>query len=89
MTLRTVKSTVTFANPFTLSDLGEVLPPGTYPVETEEELIEGLSFQVYRRVRTLFHLPGGAGAPGLSRILTLDPEMLDEALERDNASNAA
>lgn len=83
-----MKSTVTFSNPFTLGDLGELLPPGVYDVETEEELIEGLSFPVYRRVRTEFYLPDAQGRTALARILTLDPELLDEALAQDNATNA-
>ena len=34
-----------------------VQPPGTYTVETEEELIEGLSFPAYRRKATVMLLP--------------------------------
>jgi len=45
------KKTVTFANSFKLGDFEEVLPPGIYEVETDEELLEGLSFQAYRRIR--------------------------------------
>ena len=44
MTTRTTKKTVTFAKPFTLSPLDEVLEPGDYDVETDEELLDGLSF---------------------------------------------
>ena len=87
MTARTTKSTVTFAHPFTLGELNEVLPSGTYDVETDEDLIEGLSFQVYRRVQTLFHVPDKSGMPGLARTLTIHPDALDDAMERDALSN--
>ena len=86
MTVRTTKKCVTFAKPFTLGDFDEVLPPGTYDVETDEELLEGLSFHAYRRILTLIHLPAKSGHPGLSRTLTIDPNELDAALKRDAAS---
>ena len=84
MTVRTTKTTVTFAHPFVLGDLDEVLPPGSYAVENDEELLEGLSFHAYRRVLTLIHLPAGLSQRGgLSRTLTIDPKVLDAALKRD------
>jgi hypothetical protein len=89
MTVRTTKRTVTFANSFTLGDFNEVLAPGTYDVETDEELLEGLSFHAYRRTLTLIHLPAKSGHRGLSRTLTIDPNELDAALKRDVASGTA
>lgn len=89
MTVRTTKKTVTFANSFVLGDFDEVLPPGTYDVETDEELLKGLSFYAYRRVLTLIRLPAKTGQQGLSRVLTVDPDELDAALKRDEASIAA
>lgn len=86
MTVRTTKSTVTFANSVVLGDFDEVLPPGAYDLETDEEVVEGLSFNAYRRVLTLIHLPAKPGRPGLSRTLTIDPNELDAALKRDAAS---
>lgn len=86
MTVRTTRKTVTFASSFVLGDFDEVLPPGAYEVETDEELLEGLSFHAYRRTLTLLHLPGPRG---LSRVLTVDPNELDAALKRDGASAAA
>jgi len=88
MTVRTTKKTVTFVKSFKLGDFEEVLPPGTYNVETDEELIEGLSFQAYRRILTLIHLPAKSRNPRLSRTLTIDPNELDAALKRDAASGA-
>ena len=88
MTVRTTKTTVTFMHPFTLVDMDEVLPAGTYDVDTDEELLEGVSFEAYRRVRTLVYLPLKPGNSDLVRTLTIDPEALDSAIERDNASNA-
>jgi len=89
MTVRTTKKTVIFANFFTLGDFDEVLPPGPYDVETDEELLDGLSFQAYRRILTLIHLPAKSGHPGPSRTLKVDPNDLDSALRRDAASGTA
>lgn len=47
---RTTTTTVAFAKPFLIGDEGETCPAGTYRVEIEEELLQGLSFPAYRRV---------------------------------------
>ncbi|MCR9254462.1 MAG: hypothetical protein NXI16_00005 [Alphaproteobacteria bacterium] len=88
MTVRTTKKTVTFVNPFQLGDVDEVFPPGGYEVETDEELLEGLSFQAYRRTLTLMHLPAKSGHQKSMRTLTIDPNELESALKRDAASGA-
>jgi hypothetical protein len=85
MTIRTSKKTVTFRKPFVLGEFDEVLPAGAYSVETDEELLEGISFPAWRRKLTLIHLPAKSGNPGLTRTLTIDPNELDEALKRDRA----
>lgn len=89
MTVRTTRKAVTFVNSFKLGHFDEVLPPGTYEVETDEELLEGLSFHAYRRTLTLIHLPAKSGRRELTRTLTIDPNDLDAALKRDAASGAA
>lgn len=85
MTIRTSKKTVTFKWPFNLAGFDRELPAGAYNVETDEELLEGISFPVYRRIATLIHLHVQAGKPGLTQILTIDPKELDAALRRDEA----
>jgi hypothetical protein len=85
MTIRTSKKTVTFKWPFNLAGFDRELPAGAYNVETDEELLEGISFPVYRRIATLIHLHAQAGKPGLTQILTIDPTELDAARRRDEA----
>jgi hypothetical protein len=87
MNTRTTKKTITFLNPCLLDEFDEVLPAGRYKVETDEELLEGLSFQAFRRTLSFLHLPATPGHQGLSRTLAIDPKALDEALERDRAWN--
>jgi len=85
MTIRTSKKTVTFRKPFVLGGFDEVLPAGAYSVETDEELLEGVSFPAYRRKLTVIRLRAKSNNPGLTRSLTIDPNELDAALKRDQA----
>jgi len=87
MLTRTSKKTVTFKEPFIFGKFDETQAAGDYVVETDEELIQGLSFPAYRRVLTLIHLHAKSGRPGTKHILTIDPADLDAALARDQASS--
>ena len=86
MTMRTIRNTVTFRMPFVLGEIDEVLPPGAYEVETDEELLEGISFPAYWRVSAFIHLHPKPDQPGITRTWTIDPKELDAALERDRAA---
>lgn len=83
MTLRTTRTLTTFARPFWLDEVAELQPAGTYAVQTDEELIEGLSFLAYRRVSTTIALPLKAAPTGSFQIVTIDPAALEAALKRD------
>ena len=61
-----------------------MLPAGTYRVVTDEELIEAISFPVYRRVATMMFVPAPPGASSIEMV-TVDPLDLQAALERDQA----
>ena len=87
MTVRTIQKTAVFKSPFVLTSLDEVFPAGTYCVEMDEELLENISFPAYRRIRTVIRLQAEPGRPGVSRILTIDADELDEAIERDRVSS--
>jgi hypothetical protein len=83
MTERSTRRTVTFARPFVLDGFDQELPAGKYVVETDEELLQGLSFPVYRRVSTTFYVDVLPGRPGQREAWQIDPEALDAALIRD------
>jgi hypothetical protein len=83
MTMRTTKSTVTFVRPFRLGAFGEQLPAGRYPIETDEELLEGMSFPAYRRIATVMQLMPDLLHRGVTEIAVVDPEQLEEALTMD------
>lgn len=86
MAARTIKRTVTFRKPFVLGTFEEVLPAGDYVMETDETLIDGISFPVYRRVATRLCLPAKSGRIHLERTLSVDPAELESALARDRAA---
>ena len=83
MTVRTSRKSVTFTQPFSLSGLDEVQPAGTYTVETDEELLPGLSFPAYRRIATLIFLPSRGRGPIVEEVVNIDPLELQAAQERD------
>ena len=62
MIVRTSSKTVTFAHPFLLKGVDRILAAGDYRIVTDEELIEELSFPVYRRVATMIFAPENLAA---------------------------
>jgi hypothetical protein len=60
MTMRSRRETVTFKHPFQIRGIDRLLPPGNYEIVTDEEMIEGLSFPVFRRVATMIMVPAAA-----------------------------
>ena len=80
MTVRTSRKIVTFARPFELRGMDGVQPAGTYTIETDEELLQDLSFPAYRRTATFIFLPAQPGSTVLARIANIDPADLEAAL---------
>ena len=62
MTTRSRRETVHFKRPFRIKGIDRLMPPGAYEVVTDEEMIEGLSFQSFRRVATMMMVPGVASS---------------------------
>jgi hypothetical protein len=83
MTVRTSRKTVTFTRPFSLSAIGEVQPAGSYTVETDEELLPGLSFPAYRRIATLIILRSRGRGRVIEEVFSIDPLELQAAQDRD------
>jgi hypothetical protein len=83
MTTRTTTKKVTFVRPFLLEGIDRTLPAGEYEVVTDEELVEGLSFPVYRRVSTMIYVPARSHPASSVEMVTIDPLALQEARDRD------
>jgi hypothetical protein len=83
MTIRTSSKTVSFARPFLLKGIDRVLAAGQYKVITDEELIEELSFPVYRRVATMIFVPADSQNSSSVEMVAIDPRDLQDAQDRD------
>lgn len=83
MTTRSHSKSVIFNHPFELKGVDRILPPGVYRVVTDEELIEELSFPVYRRVATMIFVPAESRHASSVEMVAIDPHELQAALERD------
>ena len=82
MTTRIQRRTIEFRRAFLLKGVDRILPPGKYDIVSDEELIEGLSFPVYRRVSTIIFVPAAAQASAIEMV-TVDPRDLQSAQDRD------
>jgi len=80
---RTITTQVTFSHPFEIEGIAERLPAGTYIVETEEEQLQALSFDAWRRLETVIHLPRRPGGPIVDQVCPIDPKALEASLARD------
>lgn len=89
MTTRTSDKTVTFSHPFLLKGVDRILAAGDYRVVTDEELIEQLSFPVYRRVATMIFVPADSQNTSSVEMVSIDRRDLKEAQDRDAALRAA
>jgi hypothetical protein len=87
MITRTRRDSVVFRCAFRLAGVDRELPPGDYPVLTDEELIEGLSFPAYRRVSTMLLVPALSKLAALEMV-TIDPRELEAAQARDAETRA-
>ena len=79
MSIRTQRKAVTFARPFSVIGRDYLQPGGTYTVETDEQLVDGLSFPAYRRTATSIFLPAHPARPGWAEVAQMDPLELDDA----------
>ena len=76
MFVRSTRSMVTFSNDFTIGDSQQELPAGTYEIVVEEELIQGLSFEAYRRTATYLMVRGRGSNAGQTTMQTTLKEEL-------------
>jgi hypothetical protein len=83
MATRTSETTVTFLHPFLLKGVDRILAAGDYRVVTDDELIEQLSFPVYRRVATMIFVPADSQNTSSVEMVSIDPRDLQNAQDRD------
>jgi hypothetical protein len=71
---------------FTLAGYGDALPAGEYEVVVEEELLQGLSFEAYRRTATYLTVRGTGPRAGRTEMRQVTQKDLEAALSRDRAA---
>jgi hypothetical protein len=77
--MRTTRESITFDRPFSLMAVDDLQPAGTYMIDIDEELIEGLSFLAYRRIATTIYLPLHQGNQGSVQAVQVEPRELTAA----------
>lgn len=85
MTLRSTRSRVTFSKPFTLAGYPGDLPAGDYEILAEEELLQGLSFEAYRRTATYLTVRHKGVRQGQTELRMTTESDLKKALRQDQA----
>lgn len=80
---RTRRTQLTFDRSFTLAGVDFTLPAGVYEILTDEEMIEGLSFPVFRRTATF--IMARASPVGPTEMVAVDPAQLAAAHQDANA----
>ena len=86
MNTRSSRLMVTFSHPFSLEGYPGELPAGAYEVIVEEELLQGLSFEAYRRTATYLTVRGRGGHAERTELRAISDSDLKEALSRDRGA---
>ena len=88
MSVRTRRKLMTFAQPFLLRAIDSLLPAGTYKMDIDEELIDGLSFLAYRRTATWLHLPSITTMSGTSEMILVQPSELEKGRQEGSEASS-
>ena len=80
--MRTRRETVHFKQSVQIEGIDRPLAAGPYEVIIDEEMIEGLSFECFRRVRTSIMVPGIAQKSSMEMI-SITSAALTEARRSD------
>lgn len=83
MLTRSTRAMVTFSNDFTIGDSQREFQLGAYEILVEEECLQGLSFEAYRRTATYLMVPGRGSNAGQTTMHTTTKEELERAVARD------
>ena len=88
MTIRSRHETITFEHPFTIKGIDRLLPPAAYEVITDEEMIEGLSFPVFRRIATMIMVPAAPPRTLTMERISIGPVDLADAQRIDASTHS-
>jgi hypothetical protein len=83
--MRSTTATVIFKNSFRLPGHDTDFPSGSYDVLREDERLDGLTFEAFRRVATYLRVWGRGVKAGQTELLPITEQDLDAALQADKA----
>jgi hypothetical protein len=86
MMMRTTRTTVLFKHSFKLGESDEKHPAGSYSIETDEELLQDVSFPAYRRTATWMQRINDINPTRIMPTALVDPLQLEAALLADRTS---
>lgn len=86
METRSTRTTLTFRNAFTLPHDVRTVPAGDYVLVTEEERLEGLTFNAYRRISGYLIIGGGPTNPGRTEMIPVTEAEVEALVARDIAA---
>jgi hypothetical protein len=89
MELRSNSVTVTFHQSFCLPGHDAAFPAGTYEVLSEDERLDGLTFEAFRRVATFLRISGNGASSGRTELQPVSQRDLDAALLADQGRQSA
>jgi hypothetical protein len=88
MESRTTRTTVTFSEPFALRGSDELLPAGDYDLIVEEERLQGLTFDAWRRTGAFLEIPANPRSPGRTELRPATDAELQQARAHDHDRDA-
>jgi hypothetical protein len=88
METRSTRSVLHLRHPFVLPGSDAPLPAGAYVLIEEEERLQGLTFDAYRRTGTFLVVGGGPDAPGRTELRPMTGDDLTHLIAQDAATDA-
>jgi hypothetical protein len=89
MEIRSTRTTLTFRKEFTLPYQDRQVPPGDYVLVVEEERLQGLTFDAYRRVSGFLIVEGGSAHPGRTEMIPVTEAEVAQLVAGDQDPVAA
>ena len=86
MQSRTRRLTACFRHPFSLTGIQDAQPAGEYDVFIDEQIVEGVSWIVWRRTNTFINLPARREGVQAVQMVGIDHAELEAALELDSGT---
>lgn len=85
METRSIRTTLTFRREFTLPNQTLPVPAGEYVLLVEEERLQGLTFDAYRRLAGYLVVGGSLAHPGRTEMFPITEAELARLIEEDQA----